>query len=297
MGRSSLGWLGAGFALGALVALVVGYITWSGGGPTPCPEWEEEPAKCPEPPVCDGTVVECPPAPACEVAVVECPSPPPCDAAPATCPPPPPCLPADDYPCDGPPGATILPVDREPAETLPAVLDRLTRLEWEAPDNPEIDRTIDGLLDSATMVASVFAGTDPDVGTSYWQRLGPGRRCTLLAIFRSRLIGTFRTLVLDWGDESGRTTIDVSQTASSLGNRASVPATFRVDRRGRSHEVQVVFDMHVSDDAWRLTDIVTDGVSMVESHRSGVGHIWGNAESFDEGYRELIERLRQTAGR
>ena len=59
MGRSSLGWLGAGFALGALVALVVGYITWSGGGPTPCPEWEEEPAKCPEPPVCDGTVVEC----------------------------------------------------------------------------------------------------------------------------------------------------------------------------------------------------------------------------------------------
>lgn len=59
-----------GLAVGALGALVVGYVLWSGTEPLPCPECEEERAKCPPPPTCDAGTVECPAPPACDGAVV-----------------------------------------------------------------------------------------------------------------------------------------------------------------------------------------------------------------------------------
>jgi len=267
-GRSSRSWFVAGLGIGAVVALVVGYVVWSGTEPLPCPDCPDEAVATPQAPTADAGTAECPPPPPCKV-------------------------PATQAACNGPEQAALLPWDRHPAETLPAVIAHLRRLVREDPTSAEIDRTIDGLLDPDAIATVALSGTGPDVAITYWQRLDLGRRREFMALFKKALASAFRDSLLERSGDSAWLTPEFLPAEQIRLGEVSVSARDRRERHGQTVETSIVFRMGVANGAWRVVDLDTDGVSLTGEYREIFQDLLEREATFEASWAAMMERLRK----
>lgn len=283
-------WFGIGLAAGAAVTLVTAYFVWGRDAPRPCPECGDQPVERPPAPPCDRGGAESPPPPVAEVPVA-CPPPPVCDGV---CPsPPPPCEPPPSVgECGLPQRAAILPWDRHPADTLPAAIENLRRLAQQDPKNAEVANIIDGLVDAGALAEAALGGTGPDTAVTYWQRLDAGRRCTFLTLHRKLLRQIVTEELLGEGLLSRMAFEPEPHEQIRLGE-VSVAGKDRRELRGHTMETSVIVRLRVVDGAWRITDLITDDVSMAQSFREDISRVLEDAATFDAGWEDLLDRLRK----
>jgi phospholipid transport system substrate-binding protein len=72
------------------------------------------------------------------------------------------------------------------------------------------------------------------------------------------------------------------------GNEAEVETELRFQTRGRLESIDVVYTLALRDGRWKVTDIETDGASMVSNYRTSFRRIMRQ-----DGFAELLNRMRR----
>lgn len=72
------------------------------------------------------------------------------------------------------------------------------------------------------------------------------------------------------------------------GGEAEVETELRFQTRGRQETIEVVYTLALRDGRWKVTDIETDGASMVSNYRTSFRRIMRQ-----DGFAELLNRMRR----
>jgi phospholipid transport system substrate-binding protein len=144
----------------------------------------------------------------------------------------------------------------------------------------EIHRIAHDLIDGPSMARKALAG--------YWDELSETQRedfeATLSALIESRwYIAGLRKVeaVITYTDEV------VAGDEATVSTRWSVPGPRRID------EDQIDYKLHRTDGQWRVRDVVTDEVSMMNQYRSQFHRLLVQ-ESFDGLLRKMRNRIQST---
>ncbi len=129
-----------------------------------------------------------------------------------------------------------------------------------------------------------FETTSKLVLARNWRRFDENQRREFVALFRSYLINTYGSNIESYGGE----------TVTIIGGREEARGDYtvltKIDRGGGEHDVFIDYRMrkdHVG--AWRIIDVIAEGISMVSNLRSQFQEIVSN-----HGTTGLLERLRKS---
>jgi len=115
----------------------------------------------------------------------------------------------------------------------------------------------------------------------YWADLTEQQKQEFVDVFRSLIRNSsVRKLSMYRAD-----TVEYVASNQSV-DQATVTTTARKDRK----EVEIVYQMHRVDGAWRIYDMVIDGASTVRSYRDSFYRELGRS-SYQEMYDRLVRRL------
>jgi phospholipid transport system substrate-binding protein len=157
--------------------------------------------------------------------------------------------------------------------------DRLRELLRDDDANPEVGSIIDGLLD--------YDGLAERALRAHWERLGAERRAEFLSLFRQLVAKSYRENLKETLDN-----IAIDFLGWDLTESRTVLVRTRVrkiqTRRSRRAETPINYEMRRVGDVWKVIDVVTDDVSLVQSSQDQFNRIIGGAADFDAGWNELV---------
>jgi len=162
--------------------------------------------------------------------------------------------------------------------------DRLRELLRDSPDSPEIGQLVDGLLD--------YEGLAQRALVNHWDRLTQAQRDEFLSLFRALVAKSYRENLKETLDNIAIDFLGWEQTSAG-----SVVVKTRVrklrTRRNRRAEIDIHYELHLVSGHWRMIDVTTNGVSLVQSYRDQFNNIIGQAQTFEAGWSDLIGRMRR----
>jgi len=129
-----------------------------------------------------------------------------------------------------------------------------------------------------------FETTSKLVLARNWRRFDENQRREFVALFRSYLINTYGSNIESYGGE----------TVTIIGGREEARGDYtvltKIDRGGGEHDVFIDYRMRKDHSgAWRIIDVIAEGISMVSNLRSQFQEIVSN-----HGTTGLLERLRES---
>ncbi|MBL8259581.1 MAG: ABC transporter substrate-binding protein [Candidatus Competibacteraceae bacterium] len=93
-----------------------------------------------------------------------------------------------------------------------------------------------------------------------WQQANPEQRRQFTEEFRTLLVRTYARALLEYANEA----IKVSPAGAPAGNEATIRTEVQ-PKSGRP--IQINYNMHLGNDAWKVYDVTVDGISLVTSYR------------------------------
>ncbi len=162
--------------------------------------------------------------------------------------------------------------------------DRLRELLAGAPDAADVGRVVDGLLD--------YEGLSRRALSNHWTRLTAAQRDEFLAIFRKLVEKSYKENLKETLDNIA---IDYLGWEDIQGGNVLVRTLVRKirTRRARRAQTAIAYEMTLVDGVWKVIDVITDDVSLVQSYRDQFNSIIGRAASFDAGWADLMSRMRR----
>jgi len=162
--------------------------------------------------------------------------------------------------------------------------DRLRELLRSDESAAEIGQLVDSLLDYEGLARSAL--------DAHWDRLTTAQRTEFIELFKRLVAKAYRDNLKDTLDN-----IAVDFLGWEMTPRSSVVVKTRVKkiqtRRNRRAEVLINYEMHLVDGVWKMVDVTTDDVSLVQSYRDSFNNIIGDAANFDAGWSDLLGRMRR----
>lgn len=94
-----------------------------------------------------------------------------------------------------------------------------------------------------------------------WQQASPDQRRQFTTEFRTLLVRTYAKALLEYSNE----TIQVLPQSSQTGDEAMI----RTEVRPKTGQpIQINYSMHLGSGAWKVYDVIVDGISLVTNYRS-----------------------------
>jgi phospholipid transport system substrate-binding protein len=162
--------------------------------------------------------------------------------------------------------------------------DRLRELLRDTPDAAEVGELVDSLLD--------YDGLAQRALSTHWDRLTQAQKDEFLNLFKALVAKSYRDNLKDTLDNIAIDFLGWEQTTAG-----SVLVKTKVrklqTRRNRRAEITIDYEMHLVSGTWKMIDVSTDGVSLVQSYRDSFNNIIGDAQTFEAGWTDLIGRMRR----
>lgn len=162
--------------------------------------------------------------------------------------------------------------------------DRLRQLLRDSPEAAEIGQLVDGLLD--------YEGLAQRALVNHWGRLTQAQKDEFLSLFKALVAKSYRENLKDTLDNIAIEFLGWEQTTAG-----SVVVKTRVrklqTRRNRRAEIDIHYELHLVSGVWKMIDVTTNGVSLVQSYRDQFNNIIGEAQTFEAGWSDLIGRMRR----
>ncbi len=114
----------------------------------------------------------------------------------------------------------------------------------------------------------------------YWRTASEDERRRFTEEFRTLLVRTYATALLEYSDEE---IVFPASAASGAGDEATVRSEIRIPGE---LPVPMTYSMHLKDGEWRVYDVTIDGVSLVTSYRGSFA-----TDIRKQGMGPFIERL------
>ena len=146
----------------------------------------------------------------------------------------------------------------------------------------EVTELVDSLLD--------YEGLARGALDAHWDRLTEAQRTEFLDLFKQLIAKSYRNSLKDTLDNIA---IDFLGWEITPHNSVVVGTRVRKLHARRRAEILIDYEMHLVAGIWKLVDVTTDGVSLVESQRDQFNNIIGGAVDFDAGWADLIGRMRR----
>ena len=99
----------------------------------------------------------------------------------------------------------------------------------------------------------------------YWRTATEDQRKEFIGQFRTLLVRTYATALLEYSDQDIR-----YLPVQAPPDAKTVTVKTQVDRPGGS-PIPINYSMHVNDGDWKVYDVAVDGVSLVSTYRSTFG--------------------------
>jgi len=119
----------------------------------------------------------------------------------------------------------------------------------------------------------------------YWRQASEEQRQRFTQEFRTLLVNTYANALLEYSNE----VIYFYPQSSATADEATVRSEVRL-KSGPA--IPINYSMHVRGDAWKVYDVVIDGISLVTNYRSTLG-----GQIRDEGIDGVIQKLKQRNSR
>jgi phospholipid transport system substrate-binding protein len=162
--------------------------------------------------------------------------------------------------------------------------DRLRELLRDSPDAAEIGQLVDSLLD--------YEGLAERALSSHWDRLTQAQKDEFLNLFKALVAKSYRDNLKETLDNIAIDFLGWEQTTAG-----SVLVKTKVrklqTRRNRRAEIAINYEMHLVSGTWKMIDVTTDDVSLVQSYRDSFNNIIGAAQTFEAGWADLVGRMRR----
>ncbi|MBI4914679.1 MAG: ABC transporter substrate-binding protein [Acidobacteria bacterium] len=162
--------------------------------------------------------------------------------------------------------------------------DRLRELLRTDESSAELAELVDSLLD--------YEGLARGALSAHWDRLTEPQRTEFLDLFKQLVAQSYRDGLKETLDN-----IAIDFLGWEITPRSSVIVQTRVrkiqTRRNRRAETMINYEMHLVAGIWKMIDVTTDDVSLVQSYRDQFNNIIGAAADFDAGWADLIGRMRR----
>lgn len=162
--------------------------------------------------------------------------------------------------------------------------DRLRELLRDSPDAAEIGQLVDSLLD--------YEGLAQRALSSHWDRLTQAQKDEFLNLFKALVAKSYRDNLKETLDNIAIDFLGWEQTTAG-----SVLVKTKVrklqTRRNRRAEIAINYEMHLVSGTWKMIDVTTDDVSLVQSYRDSFNNIIGAAQTFEAGWADLVGRMRR----
>jgi phospholipid transport system substrate-binding protein len=162
--------------------------------------------------------------------------------------------------------------------------DRLRELLRSDEASAEIGTLVDSLLD--------YEGIARGALDAHWDRLTAAQRTEFIDLFKQLVAKAYRDNLKDTLDN-----IAIDFLGWEMTPRSSVVVKTRVrkiqTRRNRRAEALINYEMHLVEGVWKMIDVTTDEVSLVQSYRDSFNNIIGEAANFDAGWADLLGRMRR----
>lgn len=142
--------------------------------------------------------------------------------------------------------------------------------------NAEVTRMLGDLLD--------YEALSRDALGSHWQARSEAERREFVALLRQLVERNYQ-------DNLNRTmqfTVRYDGEAPASGGAVVVRTSARSRTNRRAPAVEIHYTMRRAGNAWKVTDVSTDGVSLVRNYRNQFGRIIQR-----DGWADLIRRMRQ----
>jgi phospholipid transport system substrate-binding protein len=162
--------------------------------------------------------------------------------------------------------------------------DQLRELLRTDPEGAELAQLVDGLLD--------YDGLAERALNAHWAQLTQAQQDEFLALFKQLVAKAYRDNLKETLDNIA---IDFLGWEMSTGGSVLVKTRVRKlqTRRNRRAETMITYEMHLVDGTWRMIDVITDDVSLVQSYRDQFNNIIGAAQTFDAGWADLVARMKR----
>ena len=139
----------------------------------------------------------------------------------------------------------------------------------------ELDSALEGLLDYDALAEAALV--------DHWSGLQPAQRTEFVGLLRQLVQRSYRNNL-----ESTRDFVIRYTGTDTRGQSHIVHTTARSRTNGRAPEVGIDYELRQNGASWKVTDVVTDGVSLVRNYRSQFHRIVQR-----DGWDALIRRMRE----
>ena len=162
--------------------------------------------------------------------------------------------------------------------------ERLRELLRDSPDAAEVGELVDSLLD--------YDGLAQRALSTHWDRLTQAQKDEFLNLFKALVAKSYRDNLKETLDNIAVDFLGWEQTTAG-----SVVVKTRVrklqTRRNRRAEIDIHYEMRLVSGTWKMIDVTTDSVSLVQSYRDSFNNIIGAAQTFEAGWADLVGRMRR----
>jgi phospholipid transport system substrate-binding protein len=117
-----------------------------------------------------------------------------------------------------------------------------------------------------------------------WKKLSPEQQKEFISLYTSLLEDTYANKIMTYGDEKITFTKEVPLTEKTVEVQSTVMR--------RSAEIPIYYRVILQDGAWRVYDVVVEGVSLISNYRSQFKEILANKPP-----ESLLESLRKKVGK
>jgi len=125
---------------------------------------------------------------------------------------------------------------------------------------------------------------------AHWQRATPAQRERFVDEFRTMLLRTYATAIPEYADE----TFSYRSVRTSEREGHAIVRT-QLDTRGGGPPVRVDYRLHRVDGAWKVHDVLVEGVSLVVTHRANFSEELKRAD-LDTLIERMAEKNRRRGG-
>jgi phospholipid transport system substrate-binding protein len=117
-----------------------------------------------------------------------------------------------------------------------------------------------------------------------WKKLSPEQQKEFISLYTSLLEDTYANKIMTYGDEKITFTKEVPLSEKTVEVQSTVLR--------RSAEIPIYYRVILQDGAWRVYDVVVEGVSLISNYRSQFREILANKPP-----ESLLESLRKKVGK
>ncbi|CAK0768508.1 phospholipid transport system substrate-binding protein [Gammaproteobacteria bacterium] len=169
---------------------------------------------------------------------------------------------------------------QDPQQLIQGVMDKvLARLQGHQEEMRRDSHRIYALVEELILPHFDFERMSRWVLGRYWNDATPVQQAHFVEQFRNLLVRTYGVALLDYTDEK-------IQFLPSRGDPARGESTVRINIRHRGNVISIDSNLYLKDTAWKVYDVIINGVSLVANYRNSFA-----TEIRNNGMDGLINRL------